>query len=386
VGFDVIATSGIIPRLDTVFSYGASLGAGTGAGPIVNRLGARMAKLLGTGSESNYAVSAAAMCCDNDTSLHNGKPWGQTGGWVTMMQQGAPGARAAQPLSSNKQFVMLSPMGDLPSMGPTKYQSLLPVTLEAVYRWLRAGGTYPYNASGVSNAAGTWVNESRTNRNPGPGWSYSSTENATKRIVVPAFFPVDGKVTVILPFNAIHRPTWTFKKNGMTVGSIDLLTVQPFNDGPSGFERWSPYSFTFTASPGDTLDLVVTNTLSGTRRGHFAGYCVEAHDVPVIVDVKTPRFTDYSIFTSLGYPYTPSDDDEPFVESVHEDAAAAFSDGMVRTIPTDDLMWTGDTPNLELFADFAHPNARGVGMICARIFDLVATDLDPRQVANTGIT
>lgn len=395
MGFDIEAISGVLPRLDTVFSYGASLGAGVGAGPTANRLGSRMAKLMGTGSETNYCVSGAALCCDNDTSLHNGKPWAQTGGWVTMMQNGAPGSRASQPLSSNKQLVMISPMGDLPSMGPTKYASLMPVVLEAVYRFWRAGANFSYNASGISNVSGTWTNEARTNRNPGSGWSYSSTEGATKRLVVPAYFNPGTVLTLLLVMNAPNRPTVTFLKNGASQGSINMLTIEPFNDGPSGFERWSPVSKTIVVNPGDVIDMVVTNTGAGARRAYFAGYCVEAHDPPIIIDIKSPRFVDYSVFTTLSYPYTPSDSDATLVEAVHENAAAAFSDGKIRTIATDDLMWNYanppamtigvDTPRLERFYDYAHPNPLGVGFICARAFNEVAYDLDAQQVSNTGI-
>ncbi len=385
---DRIITNTIPTQLTVVHAYGASLGVGvtitTAGARIANRLTSQLARMLGAASEVNRSVSGSCLCMDNDTTLHDAKPWATTGGWVTICQNDGPGERAEQPLASKRQLAILTPTSDLPAMGPARFESLFPVVLRAVLRRLRAGAVYGHGHSSMSYT-GTWTTQTATNKNSGSGYRYTSAEGATSRITVPAHVRPGSKLHAQWIFTHDHRPTLTFTKNGSAAGSIDLETVLAFNT-TAGKQRWSPYSHEFTVNPGDVIVTTVSETNLGAARAHFDSYSIEAETPPLVLIFKVARFQNYDLFSTpgAGWTYEISDDDADLAESVINDTVAEFSD--VITIDSDPILWDGDTPNTHLYDDPYHPNAWGASLLAAEGYREVANKLSPQRVALTGTT
>lgn len=382
-------TNALPPRLTYLDVVGASLGVGvtttTGGSRVANRLSAQLARMLGATTERNVCVSASVLCQDNDSALHDGKPWATTGGWVTVCQQNSPGERAQQPLASNKQLVLITPTSDLPALGPTRFESLFPVVLEAVIRRLRAGAVYGHGHSSVSYPAGTWTTVPGTNKNSGSGYRYSASGDGAKwRITVPSWVKAGSKLHWQTIFTHDYRPTHTFTKNGAPAGSIDLSTILAFNV-TAGKQRWSPYSHEFTVNPGDVIEGTVSNTNGGIARPHFDSYSIEAEVPPIVAVVKVSRFLNYDVYGApgSGWTYIATDADAALAESVIDTALGPFPTDVLE-IATDPIMWDGNTPRTWLFDDYAHPNAAGCSLIAAEIYRKTAALLSPDRVAGTG--
>lgn len=358
-----------------LYVAGHSYGAGSMTSPTVNRTTAKLATMWGA-TETNIAVSSSTLVS------HSGAagPDATSGGWATIMQSHAPThvtSQADSPYLSPLQVAVLyHGLNDAALLGMTQFSAAFPHVLRAVIDRFRAGRLDEDSAATVV-FGGTWTVGTATANNSGAGYRFTSTNGSTATVSVPADY--NGQA---LTFGMIPTPS-TAGLVTVTEGATTLATFQHSGIAPTAPARNVGARIRLAAGTLTAGAHTLVLTYTGITGGNvfFDYWQIESTPPPLVLIPLVNTLADYAAH-AVGWAGAPLDDTKvATINSAITTVCAEYTDGLVKAVPTDDLL----NKSLRLFlSDKVHPNAQGAALIASRLAAYAEGALTKDNLAQIG--